>query len=139
MVNKLVMGLLGFCVLNAVLASLSGDTFMMGVLIVGAGWMMFHPSGQKAAGKVRDNVLSPAFRKVAGFFNIKLAKKAKKTSPASTTRSPMDIDLSMVTDDLIISESLYRSFDPSKCDPRLVHLTDDEITKEAVSRKTRTP
>lgn len=138
MVNKLISGLIGFCVLNAVLASLSGDTFMMGVLIVGAGWMMFHPAGQKAAAKVRDNVLSPAFRKIASFFNIKLSKKAKTTSP-STTRPPMAIDLSMVPDDVIISESLYRSFDPSKCDPRLVHLTDDEVTQEAVSRKTRTP
>ena len=138
MVNKLVTGLIGFCVLNAVLASLSGDTFMMGVLIVGAGWMMFHPAGQKAAAKVRDNVLSPAFRRIAAFFNIKLSKKAKKTSP-STTRSPMDIDLSFVTDAEIVSESLYRSYDPSKCDPKLVHLTDEEVNKEAASRKTRTP
>ena len=138
MVNKIVTGLIGFCVLNAVLASLSGDTFMMGVLIVGAGWMMFHPAGQKAAGKVRDNVLSPAFRKIASFFNIKLSKKAK-SSVATATRSPMDIDLSMIPDDVIISESLYRSFDPSKCDDRLVHLTDDEVGKEAASRKTRTP
>jgi len=138
MVNKLVMGLLGFCVLNAVLASLNGDTFMMGVLIVLAGWMMFHPAGQKAAGKVRDNVLSPAFRKVAAFFNLKLKPAAKKTSP-STTRSPMDIELSFVTDAEIVSESMYRSYDPSKCDPSLSHFTDEEVTTEAASRKTRTP
>jgi hypothetical protein len=51
----------------------------------------------------------------------------------------MDIDLSFVTDAEIVSESLYRSFDLTKCDPRLAHLTDEEVNKEAASRKTRTP